>query len=61
MLTVNFNLEVDQLQQTVVVDSTPCPIETATAATGTVVGRQQILALPLTISGTCVIRNPLSF
>lgn len=58
-LTLNFSLEVGQLQQTVLVSSTPSPIETASAATGTVVGRQQVLDLPLTISGN--MRNPESF
>jgi hypothetical protein len=58
-VTLNFSLEVGQLQQTVLVSSTPSPVESASAATGTVVGRQQVLDLPLTISGN--MRNPESF
>ena len=38
-VTLNFSLEVGQLQQTVLVSSTPSPVESASAATGTVVGR----------------------
>lgn len=58
-LALNFTLIVGQINETVEVTSTPTPVDSSTAMTGTVIAPAQVLALPLAISGN--VRNPESF
>lgn len=56
---LDFALSVGQISETIEVTSTPEPVDRATAMTGTVIAPEQVLALPLAISGN--VRNPESF
>jgi hypothetical protein len=58
-LSLDFTLQVGQMDQTVEVTSNPAPVDSSTSVTATVISPQQVLALPLAISGN--MRNPESF
>jgi len=58
-VTLNVTLQVGQIDQTVEVTGTPTPVDSSTATASTVISPQQVIDLPLAISGN--MRNPESF
>jgi carboxypeptidase family protein len=58
-MTLNINLEVGQVDQTVEVTAAAATLETSTSDLGTVVSRERVMDLPLSVSGN--MRNPEQF
>jgi len=58
-VSVNISLQVGAVTQEVTVTAAPPPLDTATSDVGTAVTRQQIIDLPLPMTGDS--RNPLNF
>ena len=56
---LSFTLTVGQIDQTVEVISSSTPVDSTSAVTATVIAPEQVLALPLAVSGN--VRNPESF
>ena len=58
-VTLNITLQLGQVDQTVEVSAAPTPVDSSTATVSTVISPQQVIDLPLAISGN--MRNPESF
>ncbi len=58
-VTLTFTLQLGQVDQTIEVSAAPTPVDGSTATASTVISPQQVIDLPLAISGN--MRNPESF
>ena len=58
-VTLSFALQLGQVDQTIEVSAAPTPVDSSTATASTVISPQQVIDLPLAISGN--MRNPESF